>query len=334
MNETLVSIILSLYNAGKWLADSLQSSRGQSVADVEVIAVDDGSSDGSLGIWRAFAGRDPRLKILVNEKNRGQAAPRNMGINLSTGRWIAFLDNDDVLDPDFCRVLLAGAEKSGADIGKGRPKIVGLGGTTHETPRQCQHDVMAKSQMSFNEAWWTAIYHAGKIRAKVRLHDEAWLGENWLFLAEAVSLPLKVPCDDDIVYINIQRENSGGAYRNRPLKKIEACIAAAASILQTLNERNAYDTDPCGYRVWAREALRRLGGFHRASKDERETALALCAARAPQIPALIRCEYPGVKEFLMALLLKVLSDGRLRFARLLLFRCCDAAKRIRPARGH
>lgn len=333
MSQPLVSIIIPVYNAEKWLADALQSALDQSVADIEVIAVDDGSTDGSVEILRAVANKDPRLKVLVNEKNCGQAATRNRGLDVSTGRWLAFLDNDDRLAPEFCRVLLAEAERSGADIIKGRARITEPDGTVHETPLQAQRNIMRKSPLCFNESWWTAMYRAEKIRGKIRLHDDAILGEDLIFLVETISLPLKVACVDDIVYLHMRREDSGAERRNRSLKKIEACIDAGVCILQTLNERQVQRTDPCGYQVWAAEALSWLGGFRRASEEEREAALQMCAARAPQIASLIRCDYPGLKRFLMPFILKILTDDRLMRARLWMLRCYGRLKKVRPPRG-
>lgn len=333
MSQPLVSIIVPVYNTEKYLAACLQSALDQSVADIEVIAVDDGSTDGSLAVLRAFADKDPRLKLLVNEQNCGQAGALNRGIDSSTGRWIAFLDSDDLLAPDFCKILLAEAERSGADIIKGRARIIELDGTVHETPRQWQQDIMHKSPLCFNESWWTAMYRAEKIRRNIRHHNNANIGEDLIFLVETISLPLTVACVDDIVYIHIRRENSLSEHHNRSLKKIEACIDAGASILQILNERQVQRTDPYGYRVWAREALSWLGGFHRASEDERETAFKLCAAKAPQVASRIRCDYPGIQGFLMPLVLKILTDDRLMRVRLWMFRCYGWLKKIRPARG-
>ena len=334
MKRPLVSIIIPVYNAEKWLAECLQSALGQSMADIEVIAVDDGSVDGSREILRSFAERDPRLKVLVNGKNCGQAATRNRAIDVSSGRWIAFLDNDDQLASDFCKVLLAEAENSGADIIKGRARIIEVDGSVQETSLQWQKDIMERSPLCFNDTWWTAIYNADKIRGKVRLHDDAFLGEDLVFLVETITMPMKVSCVDDIVYINIQRQNSGGEYYNRSLKKIGATIDSLRSILQTLNERNIYATDPYGYRLWTMEALRRLGSFYRAKESERETALRLCAAKAQEVASLIRCDYPGAKKFLMPLVLKILKDARLLPVRLLLFRFYVLAKKLRPPKGH
>lgn len=335
MSQPLVSFIVPVYNAEKYLADCLQSALDQSVADIEVIAVDDGSTDGSLAVLRAFADKDPRLKLLVNEKNCGQAVTRNRGIDSSTGRWLAFIDADDMLAPDFCKILLAEAETSGADIVKGRARIIKLDGTVHETPRQWQQDIMHKSPFCFKESFWTAIFRAEKIREKIRFRDDAFFWEDLLFLVEAISFPyVEVACVDDIVYLHMRRENSAGERANRSLKKIGACIDVGARILQILNERQVQRTDPYGYRVWAREALRSLGGFHRAREGEAETALKLCAAKAPEIASLIHCDYPGLKKYLMPLVLKILTDDRLMFARVVMFRCYGLWKKFRPARGH
>lgn len=333
MNGALVSIIIPVYNAENYLADTLQSALGQSVTDIEVIAVDDGSTDGSLEILRDFAARDPRLKILVNEKNCGQAHALNRGIAHSKGRWLAFLDSDDLLAADFCQVLLAEAEKSGADIVKGRIRIIEVDETVYETSREWQHNILLKSPLCFNEKWVTAMYSGEKIRGKIKFHGNANIAEDMIFLVETISLPSNVAIVDDIVYIQLRRKNSLSEHYNRSLTKIEACINAGSFILQTLNARQVYVTDPYGYRIWASEALSWLGGFYRAKKDEREAARRVCVAKAPQVASLIRCEYPGIKKLLMPLVLKILTDDRLLFARHLLFRCYGLAKKFRSPKG-
>lgn len=334
MNQPLVSIIISVYNGEKWLANCLQSALDQTVSDIEIIAVDDCSTDGSLGILRSFAEKDKRLKIFMNEKNSGQAITTNKGIENSTGEWIAFLDCDDLLAPDFCQVLLAEAKRSGAEIIKGRVRNIELDGSVIETPLKVHEDIMQKSALCFTDSWWSAIYRSDKIRKKIWHHTNGHISEDLMFLVESISLPLKVSCVNNIVYIHIRRENSLSEYNNRTLTKIQSGIDAGVSILQTLNERNVSKTDPYGYRVWARDALRHLGGFHRAKKEERETALQICAARAPQIASLIHCEYPGIKKYLMPVILKILKDDRLLVARMFIFRCYDLAKKINPTIGH
>jgi glycosyltransferase involved in cell wall biosynthesis len=92
-----VSVILTIYNQAKFLRDAVSSVLGQSFADFELIAIDDGSEDESFEILASFS--DPRVRR-VRQENRGVAAARNRGFKLSKGAYINFLDGDDYFGPD------------------------------------------------------------------------------------------------------------------------------------------------------------------------------------------------------------------------------------------
>jgi hypothetical protein len=91
----LVSIIVPCYNAERWLAAALDSALSQTWPSVEVIVVDDGSSDGSLALAQSYG---TRIR-LDSGPNRGPAGARNRGLELAQGRWVQFLDSDDLLLP-------------------------------------------------------------------------------------------------------------------------------------------------------------------------------------------------------------------------------------------
>jgi glycosyltransferase involved in cell wall biosynthesis len=93
----LVSIIIPVYNAGRYLEPTIQSALNQTWTNLEVIVVDDGSTDGSLDVARRF--KDSRLQIIV-QKNRGSCAARNAGAQAARGEYLQFLDHDDLLAPD------------------------------------------------------------------------------------------------------------------------------------------------------------------------------------------------------------------------------------------
>lgn len=93
----LVSIIIPCYNAGRWLAQTLESALAQTHPSIEIIVVDDGSSDNSLAIARSF---EPRGVCVVAQANSGASAARNHGLRLARGEFILFLDADDLLSPD------------------------------------------------------------------------------------------------------------------------------------------------------------------------------------------------------------------------------------------
>lgn len=92
-----VSVIVPVHNAEPYLAETLRSTLSQTWRDLEIIVVDDGSTDDSLGIARKFAGQGVRVLV---QPNRGASAARNRGLCEATGRFIQFLDADDLLAPD------------------------------------------------------------------------------------------------------------------------------------------------------------------------------------------------------------------------------------------
>lgn len=94
-----VSVILPIYNVGLYLDATFTSLMGQTLRDIEIIAVNDGSTDDSEEIVRKYMASDHRI-TLINQENRGQAAARNAGMAVATGEYIYFMDADDTIHPD------------------------------------------------------------------------------------------------------------------------------------------------------------------------------------------------------------------------------------------
>lgn len=112
----LVSVVMANYNGAAFLAEALRSALGQSLADIEVVLADDGSTDASLSIARSIAAVDPRLVVLPPAPNGGPAAARNRGFAAARGQWIAVMDSDDLMHPERLERLLAAAGREGDDI--------------------------------------------------------------------------------------------------------------------------------------------------------------------------------------------------------------------------
>ena len=99
MNVPKVSVLMTVYNAGAYLEASLASITDQSFADWELVVVDDASTDGSLSVLQDWSRRDPRIRVIPNQQNKGQTPCLNQGLRLCQGTWIARQDADDLSHP-------------------------------------------------------------------------------------------------------------------------------------------------------------------------------------------------------------------------------------------
>lgn len=110
----LVSIITPSYNTGKFIKETITSVLNQSYKNWEMIIVDDCSSDNSLEIIKSF--NDNRIKLFVNDNNIGAAMSRNYALKKASGKWIAFLDSDDIWDKDKLRKQIEFMKKNNYDF--------------------------------------------------------------------------------------------------------------------------------------------------------------------------------------------------------------------------
>lgn len=101
----MVSVIVPIYNSDKYLKRCLNSIIGQTYRDIEVILVDDGSADASWGICEKYASIDSRISV-IHQAHEGVSSARNKGLEVACGEWIAFVDSDDWLEPDYVSTLL------------------------------------------------------------------------------------------------------------------------------------------------------------------------------------------------------------------------------------
>ncbi|WP_174634742.1 glycosyltransferase [Yersinia thracica] len=124
MNKKDITVIVPVFNCMPYLTELLDSLWNQSCPSLEIIAVNDGSTDNSLSVLENAARRDSRL-IIVNQQNQGLSAARNAGIARATGTWIAFADGDDWLAPEALSTWLQQANQQKLDllIGNGYPFV-------------------------------------------------------------------------------------------------------------------------------------------------------------------------------------------------------------------
>lgn len=114
-NNIKVSVIIPIYNKEKYLKQCLDSVVNQTLRNIEIILVNDGSADNSKKICEEYVAKDKRI-ILINQENSGAATARQKGLDIAKGEYIYFIDADDHIEPDLCERVYSEAEKTGADI--------------------------------------------------------------------------------------------------------------------------------------------------------------------------------------------------------------------------
>ena len=110
-----VSVIVPVYNVEPYLYRCVDSLTGQTLTDIEIILVDDGSTDGCGRICDEYAAADPRVRV-VHQENAGLSEARNAGIDRARADYLMFVDSDDWVEPDFCRIPFELAVKQRADL--------------------------------------------------------------------------------------------------------------------------------------------------------------------------------------------------------------------------
>ncbi len=110
-NEPLVSVLMTTYNREKYLVAAIESVMASTYQNWELLVVDDQSKDKSVEIAQEYAAKDPRIKSIINEKNLGDYPNRNMAASLAKGKYLKYVDADDMIYPTGLQVMVDGMEK-------------------------------------------------------------------------------------------------------------------------------------------------------------------------------------------------------------------------------
>lgn len=115
MTKPMISVIVPIYNVQAFLPGCLESIISQTFKDIEIICIDDGSTDESGTIAESYTDKDSRIKV-IHQENQGLSGARNTGMRVAEGEFIAFCDSDDYYHPEFLERLYRVIEKTGADV--------------------------------------------------------------------------------------------------------------------------------------------------------------------------------------------------------------------------
>ncbi|MEU6868233.1 glycosyltransferase [Streptomyces sp. NPDC046876] len=205
-----VSVIIAVYNAMPYLTACLESVLGQSLdaGRMEVIAVDDGSTDGSGAELDRFAARYPHLRVLHQPNSGGPGAPRNRALDLARGRYVFFADADDHLGPEALQRLLGMAEAEGSDVVLA--KQVGIGRTVSEKA----HRHAPQADLYTSEVY-RSLHSAKLMRRRIieegrlRYPEDLWYGEDQLFVTSVYLAAARISVVGDYDCYFLRRRDDG-----------------------------------------------------------------------------------------------------------------------------
>jgi CDP-glycerol glycerophosphotransferase len=236
-----LSVIVPIYNVEAYLEQALTSVAQQTLRDLEVIMVDDGSTDGSSSIAKSFAASDQRFRWL-RQDNQGQGPARNLGVRHAAGDYIAFLDADDLVPRDAYDLLVGSLEKTGSDIAAGGVRRFSSGWVSPTTvhadvyrktvPRTnvSQHQALLRDCTVWNKVYRRSFWNSAQLDFWAARYEDIPVCIRAYVLARSVDI------HREIVYYWRARE-SGDLSRNqksRELANVEGRMAAvfeASSII-------------------------------------------------------------------------------------------------------
>lgn len=218
MKEELISIIVLVYNVEKYLRQCLDSIVNQTYSELEIIIIDDGSTDSSGYICDVYGGRDRRIKV-IHQKNSGQAISRKVGVRKATGKYIGFVDGDDYIDKEMYFQLKKKMDISRADIihttyyRDNDKKIYRVGGEDREytniTEREALILQLLKSNIRIEPSIWSKLFRSEILKKSIEdINDECVYGEDMVNLYSAIINAEKIVIYNDAYYYYRFRKES------------------------------------------------------------------------------------------------------------------------------
>ena len=214
-NEAIVSIIIPVYNAKKYLANTLDSVIKQTYKNLEIILVNDGSTDNSKDICESYAKIDKRIKV-INKENGGVSSARNYGLALAKGEYISFIDSDDFLVTDMIETLVNDIQNTNAEIA-----VCGYWHVTEEEYQKIRRTAINEEFVNvevlvnpikyyYSKKYmpniWNKIFKKDLIK-NIQSDDTIHYGEDFLFCALAFIKAKKATYRDSKKYFYIKRED-------------------------------------------------------------------------------------------------------------------------------
>lgn len=253
MKEIKVSVILPIYNASQHLAQCLDSLIYQSLKEIEIICVDDGSTDNSLKILKEYEKKHNHIYI-ISQENAGAGAARNAGMKKAKGKYLSFLDADDFFETNMLEEAFLKAESDNADIvvfnsnqyfeDKDEYKNVNWTLKYNKIPPYTpfKHRQMTDNVFKVFVGWaWDKLFKSDFISKNNLVFQEQRTSNDLLFVFSAVVLAKRITVvPQDKILVHQRRDSSGSLSKTR--EKSWTCFYDALTALkERLINENIYD---------------------------------------------------------------------------------------------
>lgn len=232
-----ISIIIPVYNSDQHLRRCLKTICEQTFQDVEIICINDCSTDDSLLILQEYAKNDNRIKLIDLKENKGAAAARNIGIKNACGQYLGFVDSDDFIDQNFYKKLHDKAVKTDADVVKG--DLLTYCPKTNSLKKESWIDInnsVKRHKANFCFSFTSAIYKTSVIKENsVEFLEGLIHFEDPYFTIKAALFYQKLEVIDDVFYYYVNNPNSSSR-KKITINHIESLIAGVVKVLDMLDE--------------------------------------------------------------------------------------------------
>lgn len=248
MVEKKVSVIIPVYNAEKYLRRCVESVLGQSYGDLELVLVDDGSTDSSGAICDEYASCDVRVRV-VHQENRGVSAARNAGLRVATGEYVVFVDSDDSVLSDYVHNLVSAGDDDYVAAGCYVQNKDGTWSEWHNVPKKITIDEIERNSKKIHEVptgtVWSHRYKRNKIVDNgLWFSEDVSRGEDTLFNCRYLRICESIVILDTLDYRYYHHDTSATAKFNPNLFRCSMeSVLAIGEIIGT-------DTQAFRERVW------------------------------------------------------------------------------------
>jgi glycosyltransferase involved in cell wall biosynthesis len=229
-----ISIIIPVYNAALYLRDCLDSVINQTMNEIQIICINDGSTDNSYEILKEYASRDSRF-LIINKTNAGVASARNVGLAHATGKYVLFVDSDDTVDIKLCERVCHKAEQSNADF------VLFFHDTPNGHTMTCDTTITLDDKIEWNEK--KEIFYFATIWGKLwrndflkkydlKFYEKLQYTDDSLFYWQGLLLATKISIVPEFLYHYYARENSIMSLRGKRFLTIFDLFTAYKSFLK------------------------------------------------------------------------------------------------------